>query len=139
MMTLAELLDAGLQLPGDAWTMLLLWCFTPMGDVHILLWSDPGGAKYLFITNIWMWPLKYKVLTLDSWWQRRIPGELVAMLSLLNLPNMLHWRTCCFKWWNECNLVGGLSLPFGQTHWKICQLQEGGWILLGCTFTPHHG
>ena len=33
-MTLAELLDAGLQLPGDVQIMLLLGCVTPMRDVN---------------------------------------------------------------------------------------------------------
>ena len=30
--------------------------------------------------------------------------------------------------------MGDLSLLFGQTHWKICLLEEGSRRFLGCTF-----
>ena len=56
------------------------------------------------------------------------------MVRLLNLLNIMLWGTCCLEWWDVCGLVGGVSLLFGQTHMKICVLQEGGWIFLGCTF-----
>ena len=66
-MTLAELLEAGLQLPGDMWTMLSLGCFTPMGYVNRSLWTDPGGAKHLFSSYRCIWTLKsYQVLFLPS-------------------------------------------------------------------------
>ena len=46
-MTLAELLDAWLQLPGDVWTMLSLLHFTPMGCVNRSIWTDPGNESTL--------------------------------------------------------------------------------------------
>ena len=44
-MTLAELLDAGLQLLGDVWTTLSFGCFTLMEDVNRSVWTGPGDAK----------------------------------------------------------------------------------------------
>ena len=50
MMTLAALLYAGLQLQGDAWTMLSAGWSTPKGGMNGPLLTDPGGAKHLFNT-----------------------------------------------------------------------------------------
>ena len=72
-------------------------------------------------------------------WQGRIPAESVVMLRLLNFPKTLPWRTCCSEWWDKCDLVGSLRLQFGQTHWKICLLQEGGWKFLRYTFFLCYG
>ena len=68
----------------------------------------------------------FEVVSPDTlhWWQGRIPVEWVLMFRLIDLWNTLLWRTGCLTWWEECDLVGGLSLPLGQTHWKICLLQK---------------
>ena len=61
-MILAELLDTGLQLPGDMWPMLPLECFTPMGDVNRPLQTDSGGVKHLLALN-----MKFKLWSRRSW------------------------------------------------------------------------
>ena len=68
---------------------------------------DTGGVKYLFSTYRWISTLKYKVLTLGSWVQGRIPVEWVVMLRPINLQNTLPLRTW---YWN-----GEMSV----TLWEI--------------------
>ena len=107
-----------------------------MRGVNRPLWTDPGDVEHLISTYRWIWTLMEKVLTLSYWWQGRIPFpfELIVMLRLLNLPDTLLWRTCCLEWCDECDLVEGLSLPFGHNHWKMCLFQESGWRFLEYNF-----
>ena len=146
-MTLAELLDSGLQLPGNVWTMLSLWCFTPVGGVTRSLWRDSGGLKYLFSTYGWIWALKQKVLTVGNSWQGRFPVVWIVMLRLLNLSNtaveglllgMLRLVWPCWKSestsWSDS--LKDLSLPrrwlkiSGMYIFQVLQLRAGLLILI---------
>ena len=62
-----------------------------MEGVNRSVGPDPGGTKHNFSTYRWILTLYKEVLTIDSWWQGRIPVESVVMLRLLNMPNTLLW------------------------------------------------
>ena len=81
--------------------------------------------EFDFWTNIW---------SRGSWHLASGAREDPRWVSSKALHATLLLSTCCLEWRDECSLLGGLSLPLGQTQWKVYLLQEGGWRFLGCTF-----
>ena len=91
-MTLAELLDAGLQLQGDVWTMLPPWCFTPIGGVNRSLWMDPRlqSTSLAPIDEFELWSRRSWHLAIGD---KEDPSWVSCNAQTTYLPNTLLWTT----------------------------------------------
>ena len=65
-MTLAGLLDAGLQLLGKCRSYVNTGCLTPTGSVSITIKTDVRGAKHIFSTQNEFRALGLKALSLGN-------------------------------------------------------------------------